>query len=239
MTTFKKGKIFLIELGLYGKNISHSRSKEMYEKLLGKRINYHLLDFPDEKSLPDPKKLLQSGISGLSITYPYKKTFLPIVKYHHSFVREVQAINCLKFENEMLWATNTDYLAAEKLIKEKYLIEKKRLVVILGNGNMATVFTSIFQKLKMSFIHYYRKKDGDLNKIDYLSLSSQEDLLVINCCSRDFEFSAKLPPQTTFWDMNYEFDPHLKLQTSEVQYCNGLDLLELQALFAIEFWGLS
>lgn len=223
----------MLKLGLLGKGISHSRSQEMYERLLDEKVDYHLLDFSSEEDIPKVLDLFHQGFKGLSITYPYKKTFLDQVEIDSDPVKELGAINCMGVFDGKIKATNTDYLAAEFLLKDFSQHE----FVILGNGNMARIFKKLMLLNGRTFSHFFRLENGDLNSLDYLSLKKDKDLVIINCCSRQFRFDAQLPSGSTFWDMNYSFPEHDHLKNrGELTYREGLDLLLEQARFALVFW---
>jgi hypothetical protein len=76
-------------------------------------------------------------------------------------------------------------------------------------------------------------KDLDFSK--YYQMDSQP--IVINACSRDYIFTGDLTGEEIFWDYNYTFAPHASLLPQLVKsYIDGQELLELQAISAIEFW---
>ncbi len=229
----------MIKLGLLGKDISHSRSQEMYEKLLKTEVDYHLLDIPREEDLPSLRELFVSGFKGLSVTYPYKKSFTREIDKDFVEDLELEAINCIKYENGQIQATNTDYLAAKALIQKENLNDF--LFIILGSGNMANIFEKVFQEISTDYLIYCRKTHGDLNSIDYKSLVLKDKkIFIINCCSREFVFRSQLPSGTVFWDMNYSFAKHEYLSKKKgLKYREGDDLLYHQAKFALEFWNIN
>ncbi len=226
----------MIKLGLLGSNISHSRSKEMYESLLGEKVDYNLIDIQEPSEIPSLKNLfLDIDLEGLSITFPHKKHFLSDVVIEDSFIKSLNAINCIGKDNNKFIATNTDYLAAVCLLQKKYCHQFDKFI-ILGSGNMATVFEKSFEKLSINFESLNRREHGDLNKVNYEKISSGKTLL-INCCSRDFIFNPKKEIRGGFWDMNYSFEPHSNLESFGLKYFEGVDLLREQAKFALKFWG--
>jgi shikimate dehydrogenase len=229
------------KLGLLGSNISHSRSQAMYEKILNEPVDYSLLDYQAEHDIPPLSTLFNQGFEGLSITYPYKQTFIKDVVIGDDSVRKLNAINCLRRRDEIIEGTNTDFLAAEKLLND--LEVKEFSFLILGSGNMARVFELYFERFNIEYEQVSRHKNGNLNELNYLELLSDEvDIkrpFLINCCSRDFVFKANLPKGSVFWDMNYSFPEHEKLSHNGVKYQNGLDLLFWQAKFAASFWGIK
>ena len=87
----KKSKV---KLALIGSNIAHSKSQDMYEKILKQSINYDLIDVP-KNELPTLIDLA-AQYDGVSITAPYKKDYLDKIsnKEEHSM------INTLIFSNQ-------------------------------------------------------------------------------------------------------------------------------------------
>ncbi len=213
----------MIKLALIGKNISHSRSPEIYQKLLKKDHRYTLLDYVTEEQIPKAVDLLKE-FSGISITSPYKTHFLNQVELS-SEVQILGAINCLYKEGDQIFGANTDYDAIKKLLPEQYT----NRVALLGTGAMSKLFQILFGEKKIAFDLYGRKTHGDLNLLDYKSYS-----LVINCCSREFDFTGELTTKNLFWDMNYS----LKHSGRIPNYLDGSELLEFQARYALEYWKL-
>jgi len=64
----------MISLALLGKNISHSKSREVYEELLAEKIDYKIYDCPSPSDIPSLDAFFKKH-KGLSITSPYKKFF--------------------------------------------------------------------------------------------------------------------------------------------------------------------
>ncbi len=228
----------MIKLALVGKNISHSRSQEMYERLLGERINYSLLDYQKETDVKSLDDIFKENFRGISITYPYKKHFLNDVIFSEQSIKELDAINCIKHENDNYVATNTDYLAAKYLIEIETTKNPSQDYIVLGSGNMATVFSMVFNQLGITYKNFSRREHGDLNRIKYCEVISRK-AVIVNCCSREFVFDSELPANSTFWDMNYSFEPHEKLKGAPFEYREGDDLLFYQAKFALQFWGIK
>jgi shikimate dehydrogenase len=229
----------MIKLGLIGKNIQHSLSPSIYKKIYGPKISYDLLDFQNEDSIPNVEKLFET-YSGINITSPYKTVFLKQVELTDN-AKQLGAINCLKKENGIIIGENTDYLAIVEILNRWLLNYKFTEVAVLGDGVMAGVTTEALKKLNLKFKIFSRKKTPDFNSLDLksvLNLHENDSLLVINTCSRDYTFSGSLPLNTIFWDYNYNFTPHNSLKQKVKLYCDGQEMLELQAQYAVAFWSL-
>ncbi len=220
---------------LIGKNISHSRSPEMYSRLIHHEFKYELLDFATEENLPSIESL-KLKYDGINITAPYKRSYYSDVVLDEAAMK-TGAINCIKFKNNEAYATNTDYTAFKRLFFQKNLQEFET-IVILGDGAMAEMLKVALTDLGKKYFQYSRKKNGALENLRIQDLHSGQ-ILIINCCSRNFVFKEKLlEPSSLFYDMNYS-----NLNQSDIfsnnpqQYYDGLDLLFEQARDAIVFWS--
>lgn len=232
----------MIRLGLLGRNISHSRSQEMYENLLKTKIEYSLFDFSSEEEVPDLAELF-SGLDGLSITAPYKKLFIDHEESILKF-KSFPAINCVhkpdgegKFE-----LYNTDYLAVLDILRGfEQEFGKNLEFIILGDGNMAQITSIALENLGHDFQIISRSKlKVDLNSLDYFDIFAKkaDQRILINCCSRNFVFKAKVPETLVFWDHNYALKEHQEGLSGVCDYRDGLSLLRLQAREALKVWGL-
>lgn len=223
----------MLKLALIGKNIAHSKSESVYKNLLDSPFEYELLDYKSVESIPPLKTLLQ-GYNGISITAPYKSVFLDQVKD----LSGLEVVNCLRIRGEEIEATNTDFLAVEKII-ERYLNCGVVNIRILGSGSMSLVCQRILNSKKISFEVFSRNANNIENifknppKPDFSSL-------VINTCSRDFIFTDSSITGYHFWDMNYAMASHQEhFSKLNVSYLDGFEQLELQAKYALTFWNLG
>ena len=113
-------------------------------------------------------------------------------------------------------------------------------VVILGDGVMANVTKHALSNLDLSFKTLSRKENKDFNQLNlvkyFINLSALP--IVINTCAREFMFNGIIPKAALFWDFNYNFEQHLTSIPDKVfKYVDGLEMLELQALYAVTFWS--
>lgn len=223
----------MIHLGLIGKDISHSKSQKMYEELLGKKINYDLMDYSSSEEIPSLDEIFQK-VQGLSITSPYKNHFLNQVKLAGDF----EAINCIRKEGDQYFATNTDALALKEILPKLIAQFSPVEIIVLGDGPMATLTLDI---LNNDCIQLSRKQNGALESFDFVQFSKKEGKkLILNACSRNFVYSGKIDKNYIFYDYNYDFLPHKNyLETNVFSYIDGIHLLKLQALHALKFWSLS
>ncbi|MBF0361427.1 MAG: hypothetical protein HQK49_10460 [Oligoflexia bacterium] len=237
------------KLALIGKNISHSRSQQIYEDLLGYKIRYDLIDCSSEKDIPTLQELfIERKYQGVSITSPYKSHFCCYNNIKLSpFLRSLNIVNTLSFLDSFS-ATNTDIWAIQHILLEfitKLYSENKKniLILILGDGLMAKMTILLLNTFALKYVQISRKKYGNLEKFDLVgfvkSVDSKKDtVLVVNACSRDFIFNGMISEDYYFWDYNYGIDFHQRELAKKVKlYQDGLELLKLQANYALQFWS--
>ena len=228
-----------IRLALLGKNISHSKSQQMYEELLGLPINYLHYDCEDSSSIPSLEEIFQERM-GLSITAPYKEHFLEKCQIDEE-LRGLQAINCIKKDGGIFYATNTDYSACCEILsayKNKY---KNLRIYLLGDGAMSRVILAACIKQNIDIEIFSRKKNKDFFEMSFKKHRADQEyqVLIINSCARNYVFKNELDKNDLFWDLNYEFTPHHYLKDKVLQFSDGLELLKLQAKHALEFWSIN
>lgn len=217
---------------LVGKNISHSQSPQIYRKLIHEQIKYDLLDYPSEHEIPSAQDLFKI-YDGINITSPYKKHFLNQVELSGP-AKLIGAINCMKKLDGKILAENTDFPAVIELLK-RFLDMNNYEVVILGDGVMAKLTSLALQQLNKKFKQYSRKT---AENFEQLNLLDQDRQLIINTCSREYIFQGKITPNSIFWDYNYNNPKQeLALKDKIHNYVDGLELLHLQAQYAVAFWS--
>ena len=236
---WKRAKNILImtKLGLLGKGIQHSKSKSMYEGLLEREVDYHLFDYENNTEIPPLFEFFKK-VDGLSITAPYKEHFLADVEVSPE-VKKLQAINCIRKTTYGFEATNTDYLACQKII-ESLQITHEVNIFILGRGAMARVLCQCFDEKNLNYKILHRD-NTDFSFLDFTAISADKKYLIINCCAREYSFSGKIDDQLyLFWDLNYsvQISEDSPLFNNKL-YCDGLELLKEQAAFALKFWNIK
>jgi len=228
----------LIKLALIGKGIAHSLSPKLYREFLGPAIQYDLFDIDSMAGLPSAEELRSRGYLGINITTPWKE--------HYSSFAEPSAkvwgaVNCLKLASKEIVATNTDATALAVLMPQLRLKTAATCWVVLGDGVMARMACRILREHGIAPAHYFRKKGDDLAQLSLPQLHQQAGTkIVINACSRSFNFAGKLDGTWVFWDFNYAHDIHAKTLPAVCrEYIDGLSLLETQARHAVKFWELQ
>lgn len=221
----------MLKLALIGKDISHSCSEQIYSSLLQKKFSYTLLDFQKQAEIPSLENL-KNNFDGISITAPYKKFFIKDV----TNLSSLDIINTIRFKNSLIEATNTDYMAIQKILTN-HLQNGIKTIHLLGDGSMSEIVVDLLKDSPIKLLQYSRKK-STLQIFENSSEKKDLSHLVINTCSRDYLYSGDLSSAYHFWDMNYNMNTHKDyFKSSGVNYSDGLEQLRLQASFAIDFWG--
>jgi shikimate dehydrogenase len=226
-----------MKLGLLGYPISHSLSPKLYAKLLGTElISYEMFSFEKFSDLPGLNYFAEK-IDGLSITTPYKSHFVNEIHIESETIRSLGAINTLAFTKRGVFGTNTDFLAITEILKNYRQQYSDLEISLLGDGVMAGLTKIVAKDLNIPLRQFSRKNTIELDQLDLSGIDQRVQQLVINACSREFIFSGKLQGKEIFWDYNYSFKPHQNtLPSIAMAYCDGQEMLELQAKAAISFW---
>jgi shikimate dehydrogenase len=228
-----------MKLGLLGYPISHSKSPDLYKKLLGLHLtSYELFSFEDKSFIP-PLSFFNERLNGLNITSPFKTHFFNQVIIESHVVKKLGAINTIAFSSQGCHGTNTDLLAVLKILKEYKSRFQKIKIILLGDGVMANLSNIVLEELGIPYVQLSRRLHGNLSEYD-LSMYHDENFqtIVINSCSRDFIFKGRLQGNEVFWDYNYSFSPHENSLPKRVKsYQDGQELLLIQAQEAVNFWN--
>jgi shikimate dehydrogenase len=221
-----------------GKDISHSKSPEIYKHLISPSIQYDLLDFKSAEDVPSASDLFKS-YEGINITSPYKKHFLSEVQLTQN-ASSLEAINCLRIKNGIIEGENTDFYAIVDIIQELKKDYGVLEVVVLGDGVMSKVTAVALKKLAIDYKVLSRRLTDDFNQINMKNYFSANKMtpLIINTCSREYVFKGEIPKEAVFWDYNYSFSPHSTSLPSKIRdYFDGHSMLLKQAEYALAFWS--
>lgn len=233
----------MIKLALVGKDIQHSKSGEIYRRLLGSDIQYDLLDCENSSLIPSVADLFKV-YDGVSVTSPYKKHFLGQVQLSAQ-ASSLGAINCLKKGSGGFSGENTDYLAIVEILRKLKVKYLDLSVVLLGDGVMSRVAEAALGQLGIEYKIFSRKITEDFDQLNLTTTFEQvfnrtKQKIVLNTCAREFVFKGFIDKQTIFWDFNYNFIPHSSaLQVKSQCYIDGMEMLELQAVYALSFWSIN
>lgn len=220
------------KFALIGKNISHSKSKEVYERILDEEVDYTLLDYPEPSKIPALKDLLEL-YPRISITAPYKNVVFKNIDVFENNFLSLESVNAIKLNDGKVIGTNTDISAFIKIyetLREKYPGD----VILLGDGNMAKMIMLYFDSHKIKY-HNLSRRQGTL---DLFAQDYNGEKLIINACAREYVFNASISQDALLWDMNYNQKVQQEICIDKkMNYLDGYSLLLEQAKFALSFWN--
>ncbi|BCI54912.1 shikimate 5-dehydrogenase [Mycolicibacterium litorale] len=84
------------------------------------------------------------GIRGCSVSMPFKRDVLDLVDDVEPSARVIEAVNTIVNDDGHLTASNTDYLAVQRLI-DQYALDPAGPVLIRGSGGMASAVGAAFR----------------------------------------------------------------------------------------------
>jgi shikimate dehydrogenase len=84
------------------------------------------------------------GIRGCSVSMPFKQDVIPLVDEVEPSASAIRAVNTIVNNDGRLVASNTDYMAVQRLIDEHGL-DPADAVVVLGSGGMASAVAAAFR----------------------------------------------------------------------------------------------
>jgi shikimate dehydrogenase len=84
------------------------------------------------------------GIRGCSVSMPFKEAVIPLVDSVEPSARAIHSVNTIVNEDGHLIASNTDYLAVQRLIDDNGL-DPGDAVMIRGSGGMASAVGAAFR----------------------------------------------------------------------------------------------
>jgi shikimate dehydrogenase len=84
------------------------------------------------------------GIRGCSVSMPYKQDVIPLVDEVEASARAIRSVNTIVNNDGHLTASNTDYIAVQRLIRQHGL-DPDDAVLIRGSGGMASAVAAAFQ----------------------------------------------------------------------------------------------
>jgi shikimate dehydrogenase len=84
------------------------------------------------------------GIRGCSVSMPFKEDVIPLVDEVEPSARAINSVNTIVNDDGHLTASNTDYIAVQRLIDEHGL-QSSQSVLVRGSGGMANAVGAAFR----------------------------------------------------------------------------------------------
>lgn len=159
-------KSYLYTLGLVGKRLDYSFSKQFFSDFFKKRnisfIDYQNFEILDEVQIYQLFQL--PHLIGFNVTIPYKEVILKYLDQVVEPADQIRAVNCVvKHPEKGKWiGYNTDWLGAKASLNRLLEFNRKlKKVLILGTGATARTF------------HYVLKHFWEVEEIRFVSRNPQ------------------------------------------------------------------
>lgn len=227
--------------GLIGEKLTHSFSKQIHEKI--RKDSYELIRLNEEEFHQFMKK---KEFEAINVTIPYKEKVIPYCDVIDEKATQIQAINCIRNDNGVLYATNTDFDGLRNMILNHSIHLKDKIVAICGTGGTSKTAKAVALSLQAKAI--YQVGRNKKNCLSYEEMKQHQEIeIIINTTSvgmypnndeqiidlRDF------PQCVGVIDVIYNpLTTALCLQAKQlgIPCVNGLEMLVGQALKASEFF---
>ncbi|MDV3866601.1 shikimate dehydrogenase [Elizabethkingia anophelis] len=240
-----------VKLGLIGKNISYSFSKQHFEQKFKKlMLPAYTYDLFDLQQIDEVAKLLEDAdVRGFNVTIPYKEQVIAFLDELSDEARQIGAVNTVKvLADGRRKGFNTDAFGFEKTL----LAHKKDYhtsALILGDGGAAKAVKYVLDKHNIA--HKTVSRKSELNFDNLTSEIVNEHTLIIqttpvgtfpnveNCLVFPFEgLSDKHLIIDLIYNPNYtKFIKNAAEKGAKT--VNGYYMLEQQAEKAWEIWNLD
>jgi len=174
----------MIRLGLIGRDISYSFSKDYFTKKFKSEKRPFTYENFDMKSISEIENLVKNNIdiAGFNVTIPYKEDIIPYLDKLDKKAKKIGAVNTITISfGGKLKGYNTDCYGFKKSIKP-FLKKHHKKALILGTGGASKAIAYTLKKLDIPFDYVSRtQKDGI--KFTYNDLSVEDikkHTLIIN-----------------------------------------------------------
>jgi shikimate dehydrogenase len=236
------------KLGLIGRNISYSFSKQFFEnkfqKLMLKDFTYSIFDLNE---IHEVETLLSTpDLLGFNVTIPYKEKIIDYLDELSDEAKKIGAVNCVLIQDGKKTGYNTDAFGFEKTL----LLHKKphqKSAIILGNGGAAKAVQYVLDKHEIPSITISRSTEINFDNLDQATVENYQ--IIIQCTPvgtfPNVEECLKFPFEglsknhlviDLIYNPNYT---QFIINASEkgAKTVNGYYMLEQQAEKAWEIWN--
>jgi len=185
-----------------------------------------------EKSI---QQALDEGISGISISMPFKRSVIPMLDKRHPYVDLYNSCNTIKIDKGLTHGYNADFAGVETVCKE---IQQSDKITVLGAGAIGSMFVKYLEEQHYGNLNVCTKGSGTWN-----NRYSYSDV-VINCTAlgtSTFESPYKIgqmpPAARVVIDLAIK-DNELQEQCkiARVKYVSGREFYRSQFLKQFEIY---
>ena len=250
-------------LGVVGNPVSHSLSPAIHNycyRLMGIDAVY----LPFEVKEGYLKEALDGfcfllNMVGFNITIPFKEAAVSQMDISGREVEAIGAVNTVKRGEDKLIGYNTDWLGFRDSLRVNGISKPKSALVIgAGGASKAVAYALLEMGVEKLWVtnrnptrlEIFLKRFAGFEPVNWdveaISKVLPEVELVVNTTSLGMDGVSlppvdveKLPKEATVYDLIYEPEKTPLLKSAEeagLKTVNGLDMLILQALYAIEIW---
>lgn len=251
----------MIELGLIGKDLTHSFSGRYFsdkfvKESVAELFEYNLFELPSVGLLPD---LIDEhpDLAGFNVTIPYKESILPFLDFIHQEAAEIGAVNTVVVERHqnagkkfLLKGYNTDAPGFEDSLRP-LLKQWHNKALVLGTGGAARAVCHVLKKLNIEILQISRQpRDVSVKSYQEIDLQIINDyLLIINTTPLGTYPNVNECPDLPYqlisekhllYDLVYNPPESLFLQKGKSQGAvikNGYEMLVKQAELSWKIWN--
>ena len=246
--------------GLTGKSLSHSFSKDFFnKKFLSENLSAIYLNFEIENISSFRQLFIKNHITGLNVTIPYKEEIIPYLDSLDNVSNTLGAVNTIlpNYKNNKLISLkgfNTDVYGFHQMIKP-YLTTNHSKALILGAGGASKAVAYVLKSYNIDVNYISRKeRPNELNYFSWKDVNNhmiESHHLIINTTpigmypnnsekiffpyefinSKHLIIDLIYNPSKTFF--------LLKCEEKNAQILNGYQMLVHQALKSWNIWNSS
>ena len=135
-------------------------------------------------------------VKGCSVSMPFKEKIVKFLDTKDSSTIKTNAANTLVCKNGLIKGYNTDYYAAQKIIK-KINLKKNDTILLLGNGGVSRTIYEYIKKIKVKKIYLCAR-----NISKYKNWKKTKNSLIVNWHKRNKLSSSLLINATSIGMIN-------------------------------------
>lgn len=153
--------------GLLGYPLGHSFSKDYFSGKIREEgvcdVSFDYFEYPTIDGIRD--RLDACGVSGFTVTIPYKEKIIAYLDEMHDEARRVGAVNVVRVDrtgDKTRWTGfNTDVIGFESSFAPLLSGRTVKQALVLGSGGAAKAVCHVLDKLGIGHVSVSRRKSSD------------------------------------------------------------------------------